>query len=59
MLSFCIQSLWPNQPAAGKAEVARLLAIEPRCPGLPEPERWAVGPVIEAAAIYNGFPSFV
>jgi hypothetical protein len=27
---------WPNHPAAGKAGAARLLAIEHRCPGLPE-----------------------
>ncbi len=26
----------PNHPAAGKAGIARLLAIEHRCPGLPE-----------------------
>jgi hypothetical protein len=30
-----------NQPAAGKAGIARPLAIEHYCPGLPEPARWA------------------
>jgi hypothetical protein len=29
----------PNHPAAGKAGIARLLAIGRRCPGLPEPGR--------------------
>jgi hypothetical protein len=29
----------PNHPAAGKAGIARLLAIEHYCPGLPEPAR--------------------
>ena len=29
----------PNHPAAGKAGVELLFAIEHRCPGLPEPER--------------------
>jgi len=28
-----------HHPAAGKAGIARLLAMEHRCPGLPEPER--------------------
>jgi hypothetical protein len=28
-----------NHPAAGKAGIARLLAIEHHCPGLPEPGR--------------------
>jgi hypothetical protein len=31
----------PNQPAAGKAGIARRLAIEHHWPGLPEPERSA------------------
>lgn len=31
----------PNYPAAGKAGIARLLAIEHHCPGLPEPGRSA------------------
>jgi hypothetical protein len=31
----------PNHPAAGKAGLARLLAIEHYCPGLPEPGRLA------------------
>jgi len=26
-----------NHPASGKAGIARLLTIENRCPGLPEP----------------------
>jgi signal peptidase I len=30
----------PNHPAAGKAGIARLLAIEHHCPGLPELGRW-------------------
>lgn len=29
----------PNETAAGKAGIARLLTIEHHCPGLPEPER--------------------
>ena len=29
----------PNHPAAGKAGIARLRAIEHHCPGLPEPAR--------------------
>ena len=29
-----------NHPAAGKAGISRLLAIERPCPGLPEPGRW-------------------
>jgi len=33
----------PNNPAAGKAGIARLLAIEHHCPGLPEPGRYAMG----------------
>lgn len=42
--SFCIGArsggvASPNQPAAGKAGIARLLAIEHHCPGLPEPDR--------------------
>jgi hypothetical protein len=32
-----------NHPAAGKAEIAPLLAIGHRCPGLPEPERYPRG----------------
>jgi len=28
-----------NHPAPGKAEIARLLAVEHHCPGLPEPAR--------------------
>jgi hypothetical protein len=31
----------PNNPAAGKAGIARLLAIEHDCPGLPKPGRSA------------------
>ena len=31
----------PNQPTAGKAGIARRLAIEHLCPGLPEPGRSA------------------
>jgi hypothetical protein len=31
----------PNHPAAGKAGIARLLAIEQHWPGLPEPGRYA------------------
>ena len=30
----------PNQPAAGKAGIASLFAIERLCPGLPGPGRW-------------------
>jgi len=33
---------WPNHPAAGKAGIARLLAIEHHCPGLPEPKQVSV-----------------
>jgi hypothetical protein len=29
-----------NHPAAGKAGIARLSAIEHHCPGQPEPGRW-------------------
>jgi hypothetical protein len=29
----------PNHPAAGKAGIASLFAIEHHCPGLPEPGR--------------------
>src|SRR4051794_24609961 len=36
-----IQTERPNEPAAGKAGIARLLAVEHHCPGLPEPERSA------------------
>jgi hypothetical protein len=35
----------PNHPAAGKAGMARQLAIGQHCPGLPEPGRWATEPV--------------
>jgi hypothetical protein len=31
-----------NKSAAGKAGIARRLAIEHHCPGLPEPERYVV-----------------
>ena len=34
-------SLPPNNPAAGKAGISRLLAVEHHCPGLPEPGRYA------------------
>jgi len=30
-----------NKPATGKVGIARLLTVERRCPGLPEPGRWA------------------
>jgi hypothetical protein len=51
MASFQIQTAWfrpeelidmtrSNQPAAGKAGIARLLTIEHRWPGLPEPGRY-------------------
>jgi hypothetical protein len=32
----------PNHPAPGKAGTASLFAIEPLCPGLPEPGRSAL-----------------
>jgi hypothetical protein len=31
----------PNHPAAAKAGIASLFAIEHHWPGLPEPGRWA------------------
>ncbi len=33
--------MWPNHPAAGKAGSGSWFAIGHRCPGLPEPGRWA------------------
>ena len=33
----------PNKPAAGKAGIARLLAVRSHCPGLPEPDRSLIG----------------
>jgi hypothetical protein len=35
---FQMRTKWPN-PAAGKAGILRLLAIDYHCPGLPEPGR--------------------
>jgi hypothetical protein len=35
----------PNHPAAGKAGIARQLAIGRHCPGLPEPGRSATSPI--------------
>ncbi len=31
---------WPIHPAAGNAGWASRLQLEPRWPGVPEPERW-------------------
>ncbi len=36
-----VLTVWANQLAAGKIGIARLLAIEYHCPGLPEPGRYA------------------
>lgn len=33
------EAMTPDKPAAGKAGIARLLASEYGCPGLPEPGR--------------------